>query len=419
MNLIIPPAPSASKGRPLLALRAGVSLLVLILAAPDCVAGDWTQFRGPGGAGVSDETGLPTAWSETENVRWMVDLPGRGLSNPIIAGGHVYVTACSGPDASRLHVLCFDVRSGKKLWERQFWATGNTGCHPKTNMAAPTPATDGERVYALFATADLACLDKDGNLLWYRSLVGDYPTLSNQVGMAASPVLWKDLVIVPMENVGDSFLAGIDKQTGENRWKTPRRRAINWTTPVVYDNAGRPEVAFQTAGELTAYDPATGAKRWSYKGRLSETASPAPGKNVILAPGADTVGLTGGDEKTEPRAALKTTKLHSQYATPLYYEDRIYNVSTANVLVCIDPADGKVLWQERVRGTVSASPVAAEGKIYVLSEEGDATVVRVEEKPETLGVNKLPGTFLATPAIADGALFFRSDEHLWCIGGKR
>ena len=391
----------------------------LLFAGTYTVAGDWPQFRGPGGSGVSDDTGIPTTWSETENIRWKVDLPGRGLSNPVIAGGRVYVNACTGRDGSRLHVLCFDVRNGKKLWERQFWGTGNTGCHPKTNMAAPTPATDGERVYALFATADLACLDKDGDLLWYRSLVGDYPSVSNQVGMAASPVLWKDLVIVPMENVGESFLVGIDKISGANRWKTRRGRAINWTTPLVYVNAGRPEVAFQTTGELTAYDPGTGTKRWTYMGHLSETASPAFAKGMVLAPGGETAGLTGGDDKTPPRAAWKTTKLRSNYATPLYYHDRIYNVSPANVLTCVDPADGKLLWEERVRGTISASTVAAEGKIYSLSEEGETTIVRVGDKPEVLAINKLPGTFLATPAIADGAIFLRSDEHLWCIGAKK
>src|SRR5262245_4402795 len=183
-------------------LRTAAKLGMFLILATVAHAGDWTQFRGNGAAGVSDETGLPSTWSETENIRWKAELPGRGLSNPVIAGGRVYVTACSGQEQARLHVLCFDVRTGKKLWERQFWATGNTGCHPKTNMAAPTPVTDGERVYALFATADLACLDKNGDLLWYRSLVSDYPTLSNQVGMAASPVLCKDVLIVPMENVG-------------------------------------------------------------------------------------------------------------------------------------------------------------------------------------------------------------------------
>src|SRR5262245_19648781 len=240
-----------------LSLRYGarrIALVCFLLCVTVSAAGDWTRFRGPGGVGVSDETGIPTTWSEKENIRWKVDLPGRGLSNPVIAGGRVYVTACSGHEQKRLHVLCFDVRNGKKLWERQFRATGNTGCHEKTNMAAPTPATDGERVYALFATADLACLDKDGDLIWYRSLVGDYPTLSNQVGMAASPIVWKDLVIVPMENVGESFLVGIDKMTGTNRWKTPRPRAINWITPVVRERDGQAEVIFQGDAALTAYD---------------------------------------------------------------------------------------------------------------------------------------------------------------------
>src|SRR2546428_749632 len=150
------------------------------------LAADWPQWRGPGGGGGAEEKGLPVPWSATENVRWKGELPGRGLSAPVIAAGRVYVTAATGHDQDRLHVLCFDEATGRKLWERQFWATGTTLCHPKTNMAAPTPATDGKHVYALFATQDLACLDADGNLLWFRSLTGDYPTVGNNVGMASS-----------------------------------------------------------------------------------------------------------------------------------------------------------------------------------------------------------------------------------------
>src|SRR5262249_3279700 len=153
-------------------------------------AADWPQFRGPGGTGISKETGLPVRWGAKENIRWKVDLPGRGLSNPVIAGGRVYVTACSGFEQTRLHVLCFDAATGKRLWGRQFWATGNTLCHNKTNMAAPSPVTDGKHVYALFATCDLFCLDKDGGLVWCRSLTRDYSTVGNNVGMASSPILW-------------------------------------------------------------------------------------------------------------------------------------------------------------------------------------------------------------------------------------
>src|SRR5258708_17987812 len=147
-------------------LFAGIVLGALALTAG---AAEWTGFRGPGA--VSEEKGLPVKWSKTEGLRYKVELPGRGLSNPIISKGRIFLTACSGYREKRLHVLCFDEATGKKLWERQFTATGNTACHPTTNMAAPTPVTDGKTVFALFGTGDVAALDLDGGLLWYRSLV--------------------------------------------------------------------------------------------------------------------------------------------------------------------------------------------------------------------------------------------------------
>ena len=154
--------------------------------------------------------------------------------------------------------------TGKKLWERRFAATGETACHPKTCMAANTPVTDGEDVYALFGTGDLAAVDHDGNLLWYRSLVGDYPTITNQVGMAASPVVYKDVLLVPMENVGDSFAAALDKRTRANLWKVKRTKDINWVTPLIVEKGGRAEVLFQTSKELTSYDINTGKVNWSF-----------------------------------------------------------------------------------------------------------------------------------------------------------
>ncbi|HZZ81767.1 MAG TPA: PQQ-binding-like beta-propeller repeat protein, partial [Gemmataceae bacterium] len=159
--------------------------LLLLAVALTARAEDATQFRGHGGLGLSKEINLPTKWSATEGLRWKAELPGKGLSNPVVAGGRVYVTVTAAYQQKREAVLCFDVKTGKKLWERQVWATGTTLCHPKTNMAAPTPITDGERVYALFATGDFVCYDKDGDLVWYRSIVGDYPTVGNNVGMAA------------------------------------------------------------------------------------------------------------------------------------------------------------------------------------------------------------------------------------------
>src|SRR5262249_11890555 len=148
---------------------------------------------------------------------------------------------------------CLDAANGKKLWERQFTATGNTGCHPKTCMAAPTPTTDGRRVFALFATGDVAALDRDGDLLWYRSLATDYPPIANQVGMAASPVLHDGALIVPMDNAGDSFLLALDAATGKNRWKAKRERGLNWTTPLVLGRGAKAAVVFQSEEAVTAF----------------------------------------------------------------------------------------------------------------------------------------------------------------------
>ncbi len=401
-------------------LRGTCGLATLLLAVTFAVA-DWPQFRGPGGSGVSGATGLPVTWSKTENVRWKAALPGRGLSCPVIVGGRVYLTANSGSEQQRLHVLCFDEKTGKKLWERQAWATGNTGCHPKTCMAAPTPVTDGERVYALFATADLFCYDRDGNLQWYRSLVGDYPKLSNQVGMAASPVLYKDLLLVPMDNVGASFFAGIDRRTGQNRWKADRPRDINWTTPLVYTNRGRPEVLFQSGQGLYAYDPETGKKRWEFKPPAGSSSIPSPvaGDGTILAPGGgDFLVLRPPEEGGKPEVVWKSNKLRSGYASALYHQGKVYALTGANVLVCVDHASGKELWRERVTGPFAASPVLADGKVYAVSEGGKTSVVDVTGEPKVLAVNEIGETILATPAVSGGAIFLRSDQHLWCFGKK-
>src|SRR5262249_205518 len=153
---------------------------------------------------VSNEANLPSRWNATEGVRWKIDLPGRGLSSPIIAGNRLYVTACTGVNQDPLHVFGFDAPQGPKFCERQFSAPGLTDCNPNTCMAARTPGSGGSHVSALFASNDLACIDRDGTLAWYRSLATDYPNLTNQVGMAASPVLWRNTLIVSLETDAES-----------------------------------------------------------------------------------------------------------------------------------------------------------------------------------------------------------------------
>jgi outer membrane protein assembly factor BamB len=400
------------------AWRLRVVLLGVLLAAGTGLAGDWPQFRGPGGTAASQERGLPTRWGPRENIRWKAALPGQGHSSPVVARGRVYVTACTGVLQKRLHLLAFDAATGEQLWERRLHGTGNTVCHPRTNMAAPTPATDGERVYALFGTGDLVCFSADGELLWYRALARDYPRLSNQVGIAASPVLWKDLLLLPLETADESFALGLDKLTGKNRWKVERPREISWVTPLVITNRGRAEVLFQSSRDVTAYDPATGRKLWTFSGEgvfpVPCVPSPAAGDGLVVLAGG--VALRPGGEQREPEVAWKSRKLRPAYASLLYYRGRVYAVNnTAIVLNCFDGQSGKVLWQERLEGPFSASPVAAVGKVYVVNEAGVTTVLRAGDQAEILSRNALCEPVLATPALADGALFLRSDRHLYCI----
>jgi outer membrane protein assembly factor BamB len=391
---------------------------LLALTALPLLAGDWTQFRGPGGGGVSAEKGLPVRWSADDGLAWKVALPGRGLSNPVIAAGRIYLTACSGFKERRLHVLCFD-QAGKKLWERQFTATGSTACNEMTCMAAPTPVTDGENVYALFATGDLAALGKDGTLLWYRSLVGDYPNITNQVGMAASPVLVGDTLLLPLENAGDSFAAGLDKKTGKNKWKVKRRRDINWVTPLVFTRGGQKGAVFSTTKEATAYDVRTGKVLWTVdEDGLSSIPSPAQGGGLIFLPGTELRALKPGAPGSTPEVAWRTDKFPLGFPSPLYHKGRLYGLSQVAV-VCLDAKDGKELWRQRLDGPFSASPLVADGKLYAVSNKGRTTVVELGDTPKVLAKNDLDDTILATPAIANGCIYLRSDKFLYCIAPKK
>jgi outer membrane protein assembly factor BamB len=403
---------------------AVLAALVSVASLPVAFGSDWPQFRGPGGTSVSGDTGLPTTWDVKAgvNLRWQADLPARGVSCPVVANGKVYITCCGGYRQDRLHVLCFEAATGKRLWERQFTATGSSNCHPKTSMAGATPVTDGRRVFALFGTGDVAALDADGNLLWYRSLVRDYPTITNQVGMAASPALWKDVLLLPLENAGDqSFALALDAKTGKNRWKAERSRDINWVTPLIRADGDRAEVLFQSSGELTAYDVQSGEKRWAYNGSgLSVVPMPVAVGGLVLASGnGEATALKLSPESSAPAVAWTTNKLRSGYTTPVLYQKRLYAIS-GGFLNCVSAEDGKQASEPvRLRGNFWASPVAADGKIYAVNEEGATFVVTVGEKPTLIATNTLGEEVVAAPAVADGALFLRTSERLYCITQKK
>lgn len=390
--------------------------LLLGACLPALLAADWPGFRGDG-TGASAETTLPDGFTADAGLRWKVTLPGRGVSSPVVVGTNVYVTSSSGTRDDRLHVLCFDAKTGAQKWHRQLSATGSTAAHPDTCMAAPTPAADASGVFALFATGDLAAFTPTGDLRWYRSITADYPAVTNQVGMAASPVLAGGKLIVPMDNPGDGFLGAIDLTTGKNAWKVPRPKDMNWTTPAVRTTSGGvTEVVFLGQSDLAAYDAANGAKRWSVKTGGSIPSPTLVGKDKVLAPG-NGVALfdLAGDN---PKEVWRSVKLQTGMSSPAVAGEYIYGVTGAGFATCAELATGKIVWQERVKGKFSASPVVGAGKLYLLNEAGDLVTLKLGDKPEILAESKTGERGQATPAIAAGAVFFRTDKGLYAVGAK-
>jgi outer membrane protein assembly factor BamB len=401
-------------------MKSLLKLICALATASVVTAGDWPQFRGPEGNGVADVTGLPTTWGPAENVKWKVDLPGRSAASPVVFGKKIFVTSATGPRLERLHVICLDADSGKTLWHRQLTATGNTACHPKSSMASPTPCVNADGVYCLFATADLAAFDLDGNLKWYRSLTGDYPDISNQVGMAASPVLWKDFLIVPMDTTGDSFLAAIDTRYGKNIWKVERPKDINWITPTVRTVKDRTEIIFATNKDTQAYNAADGAKAWSLpKAGASVPTALVAGDRVILPFGGGVVCLK--PEANKMAEVWTSPKLTSGYTTPIVYRDRVYAIGRAGTFICVDLKNGKEIWTERIakgKGQFWASPIASDGMLFTFDDAGICTVLQAGDEPKVLAVNDLKTEILGTPAIANGCLYIQTVNSIYCIAKK-
>jgi outer membrane protein assembly factor BamB len=390
----------------------------LALAA---VAADWRQFRGPDGAGVADGPAPPADLAADRHLAWKADLPDRGVSGPVVVGNRVFLTASGGPRQDRLHVLAFDAATGRQIWQRTVWATGPTASHPKTCMAAPTPASDGRRLVALFATDDLLCLDFDGNLLWARALHEEHPGATDGRGLASSPVIVGDTAIVHIETQNVSFAAGIDLATGADRWRIDRPREMCWTTPTVLPGRGPggDRVLLQGSTRLSAIDPQTGREVWHLDRKSHPIASSVVHGNVLYVPGEEGLAaleLRSGDEP--PKVLWEAAKLTPSMASPLVLGERVYSLR-GSILVAGDRATGAVAGQLRLRGSFSASPVAAGGLIYCVNEDGVVQVVKPGDKEPTVVANgELKETILGTPAVASGALYVRSDKHLWKFAGK-
>lgn len=396
-------------------MRAIVYALLLTSVGDSVTAEDWRQFRGNDTNSVAADDKLPTTVTK-ENIAWTADLTGRGLSGPIIVGNRVYLTSSSGYNQDRLHVQCFEDVTGKELWHRQFWATGRTMTHDKMCVATPTPASDGERIFAFYSSNDVACLDLDGNLLWYRGLTYDYPNASNSLGMSSSPVVAGGVVVVQVESDAEAFAMGLEAKTGKTLWKIDRPRRANWTSPCVLKPAdGKPElVLLQSSAGLSAVNPLTGEEFWNFtKGASTIPSSTVSGETVYVPSNGITV-LKPGEKAFE--VAWNEGKLSPSTPSPLVYQGQVFTINRASVLASADVSTGELLWQLRTTGPYSATPVAAGGHLYLTNEKGLLQVVKPgASSGEIVSSYDFGETLLASPAIANGALYLRSDGHLWKI----
>ena len=390
------------------------TLLAALCLVQFASADDWRQFRGNLANGVSTETSAPAQLSG-EHIAWAADLPGRGLSAPIVVGNRVIVSCSSGYSQDRLHVMCFDDANGELVWDRQFWATGRTNCHEKMCNATPTPASDGKHIFAFYSSNDVVCLDMDGNLKWFRGLTHDFPNASNSLGMASSPIVVGDTLVVQVESDADSFATGLNTADGTTRWKMDRPRKANWTSPALLPVAGRkdPVVILQASTGLDLIDAHTGEVQATFGDGASTIPSSTVAGDTIYTPSNGLTALKmGDDEKLE--VLWNSGRLSPGTSSPIVYEGKIYTVNRAGVLACSNPEDGELFWQLRLKGPYSATPVVAANRMYFFNERGFGQIVDLSgAKGEVVSEMDFAETILATPALANGGLYVRSDGHLW------
>jgi outer membrane protein assembly factor BamB len=437
------------------------ALPILLLLAPPSQAQNWPSFRGPNASGVAE--GHPTAvsWDATKpaGVRWKAEIPGLAVSSPVVWGDTVFVTTAvsSDPKATFRHGLYGDVepsadvtkhswrlyaldkKTGRVLWERTAHeGIPKTKRHTKSSQASCTPVTDGKVVIAHFGSEGLYAYDLQGKLLWKQDLgvlnAGWFFDPDYEWGAASSPVIYKDLVIVQADRQEDSYLAAFHLKDGKQAWRTARDEIPSWGTPTVYQGAPRDEIITHGTKFIRAYDPATGKELWRL-GPNSEITTPTPivahgliyvtngyrGIQPIYAikPGGSGDLTLAGEATSSPFIAWSTKRGGVYTPTPIVYGDLLYLLSNNGVLSAHDAKTGERIYQERVAGkggAFSASPVAADGKLYLAGEDGEVFVVRAGRKPEWLATNPMGEVLMATPAISDGLVFVRGIKHLFAIG---
>jgi outer membrane protein assembly factor BamB len=398
---------------------APAATLSLVLPSPGAER-QWPRFRGPSGQGETNHAALPTQWDKDgRNILWRTKVPGAGNSSPIIWGEYIFLTS-SGPKGTERFVHCFRRTDGSIRWTRQAPVhPPEPGVRDKNGYASATPVTDGQRVIAFLGSCGVVCYDFSGNLIWNYDVL----TVKTTHGTGSSPVLYKDLVILAQDqNQSESIFLALDKTTGKKVWQEKRARAMSWTTPVVVRVGEHDELVLAGAETVRGYDPATGRELWSLRGPTQEvipvmvvgkdllySASGRNGPTLALRPG-------GGGDITQTHLAWRAVRGGPHVPSPALVNGRLYTANDTGIFNCLDATTGKLIYQERINDSFSASPIVAGDLLYFPAESGTTYVVRAGDALDVVSRNDLGAPILASPAVVDGRIYVRTQDELVCIG---
>jgi len=399
---------------------AGLCLSALVTLEA-VVTAQWPQFRGPTGQGHSDARGLPLEWDESRNVVWKTPVPGRGWSSPVVADGRVWLTTAVKEQGGSLRLLAFDVGTGRELVNAEVFHTrSGDPINAKNSLASPTPVVEGDRVYVHFGADGTAAVTTSGEIVWTQRL-----RYESQHGNGGSPILYEDLLIFSGDGSDTAFVVALDKGTGEIRWRTRRRAPADqaYSTPLLIRVGDRDQLVSVGAYRAAAYDPASGREIWrvGYRDGFSNVPRPVYGHGLVYVatgfqqPTLLAVRADGTGDVTQSHIAWTMTRAAPLTPSPILVGEELYTVSDIGIANCVDAKTGDILWQQRLGGNYSASPVFADGRIYFLSEEGVTTVVEPGRAFRQLATSALDGFTLASMAVSEESFFIRSHTHLYRI----
>lgn len=413
-------------------LKIGLILLfVHWLIVCDSVWGEnWMQFRGSTGQGISSEKQLPITWTATKNIKWKASLPGNGWSSPIVFEDHVFLTTASEEGVS-CRVICVNRNDGSIEWNTEVHRQKPGAMRKQNSYATPTPVTDGKYVYSVFYDGTVIAVDFTGKIVWKNSEVKFF----SLHGLGASPILANGQVIMPFDGssrkdtqVGwkipwdKAVVLSLDAGNGSVRWKGTRGDSrVGHVTPLLINNGS--QLVSAGGDRVQGFDPETGKRIWSiYSQGEGVTPSPAVGGGLIYtssgfeAPTLRAIRLGGQGDVTNTHIAWEQKRGVAALSSLLYVKPYLYSISRDNILHCIDASSGKIVWLERLSGVHWASPVYADGKVYILSEDGVTIVLRPGAKYDEVARNDIGDTCLASMAVSQGNFYIRSAQHLYCIG---